>query len=63
VLNAADEVAVQAFLDGAISLGELPDVIARVLEQHAVQTVESLAQLHEVDAWAREAARAAVVRT
>jgi 1-deoxy-D-xylulose-5-phosphate reductoisomerase len=63
VLNAADEVAVQAFLDGAIALGELPGVIGRVLEQHAVQPVESLEQLREVDAWAREAARAAVVRT
>lgn len=63
VLNAADEVAVQAFLDGAIALGELPGVLARVLEQHTVQPVESLEQLREADAWAREAARAAVVRT
>ena len=63
VLNAADEVAVQAFLDDAIALGELPGVIARVLEQHRVEPVESLAQLRETDGWAREAARAAVVRT
>ena len=62
VLNAADEIAVQAFLDDAIALGELPGVVERVLEQHAVQEVESFAQLREVDTWAREAARAAVVR-
>ncbi len=60
-VNAADEVAVQAFLDGAIALGALPDVLARVLDAHRVETVESLEQLRVVDAWAREAARAAVV--
>lgn len=59
-VNAADEVAVQAFLDGAIPLGRLPDVLARVLDGHRVEPVESLAQLETVDARAREAARAAV---
>jgi 1-deoxy-D-xylulose-5-phosphate reductoisomerase len=62
VLNAADEVAVQAFLDGAIPLGGLPEVLERVLARHRVEPVESLAQLREVDAWAREAARAEVGR-
>ncbi|MFN8588038.1 MAG: 1-deoxy-D-xylulose-5-phosphate reductoisomerase [Candidatus Eisenbacteria bacterium] len=57
VVNAADEVAVQGFLDGAIPLGRLPEVLAAVLDRHDVQPVESLAQLREVDAWAREAAR------
>jgi 1-deoxy-D-xylulose-5-phosphate reductoisomerase len=60
VLNAADEVAVAAFLDGALSLGEVPDCIARVLDRHVAAPVESLAQLEEVDRWARAAARAAV---
>jgi len=61
VLNAADEVAVQAFLDGEVPLGEVPDLVARVLERIPKQAVESLAQLEGVDARAREAARAAVV--
>jgi 1-deoxy-D-xylulose-5-phosphate reductoisomerase len=61
-LNAADEVAVQAFLDGAIPLGRVPEVLERVLDGHDVRAVESLAQLREVDARAREAARAAVAR-
>lgn len=60
VLNAADEVAVRAFLDGSIALGALPGVIERVLARHAVQAVESLAQLREVDTWARDAARTEV---
>ena len=62
-INAADEIAVQAFLDGAITLGQLPGVLNAVLDAHDVQAVESLAQLREVDAWAREAARLAVSRS
>jgi hypothetical protein len=38
----------------------VPEVLARVLEAHAVQPVESFAQLREVDAWARTTAREAV---
>ncbi|MBI5708693.1 MAG: 1-deoxy-D-xylulose-5-phosphate reductoisomerase [Candidatus Eisenbacteria bacterium] len=62
VLNAADEVAVRAFLDGQIGLGQVPDVVARVLSQHAAEPVESLEQLVGVDAWARGAAREQAVR-
>lgn len=61
VLNAADEVAVAAFLDGAIALGRLPEVLERVLTRHNASAVESLDQLREVDAWARAAAREEVV--
>jgi 1-deoxy-D-xylulose-5-phosphate reductoisomerase len=61
VLNAADEVAVAAFLDGALSLGEVADVMARVLDRHVAVPVESLEQLEEVDRRARAAARAAVL--
>lgn len=61
VLNAADEVAVQAFHDGVIALGALPEVLERVLSEHDVAHVESLQQLREVDLWAREAARRAVM--
>ena len=62
VLNAADEVAVEAFLAGAIGLGQVPEVVARVLESHPVAAVESLEQLEEVDARARDLARQQVVR-
>jgi 1-deoxy-D-xylulose-5-phosphate reductoisomerase len=61
-LNAADEVAVQAFLDGAIGLGRVPEILERVLDGHEVEEVESLEQLRAVDARARDEARAAVVR-
>lgn len=59
-LNAADEVAVRAFLDGAIAVGDVPEVLARVLGAHVAVAVESVEQLREVDARARAAARAAV---
>jgi 1-deoxy-D-xylulose-5-phosphate reductoisomerase len=60
VLNAADEVAVAAFLDGALTLGQVPDLIARVLDRHTIEAVESLEQLERVDLWARAAAREGV---
>ena len=60
VLNAADEVAVAAFLEGAIPLGAIPDLIARVLERHRIEPVESLEQLARIDTWARAETRAAI---
>jgi 1-deoxy-D-xylulose-5-phosphate reductoisomerase len=59
-LNAADEVAVEAFLEGALTLGQVPEILSRVLDTHSPQAVESLEQLLEVDAWAREAAKSQV---
>jgi 1-deoxy-D-xylulose-5-phosphate reductoisomerase len=57
-LNAADEVAVAAFLAGRIRLGSVPEVLAEVLAAHAVEPVRGREQLRVVDAWARaEAAR------
>jgi 1-deoxy-D-xylulose-5-phosphate reductoisomerase len=58
VLNAADEVAVQAFLDGAIGIGQIPDVLQGVVDAHAREDVESVEQLRALDAWARDRARA-----
>ena len=57
VVNAADEVAVHAFLEGAIALGRVPEVLEQVLAEHRVERVESFEQLRDVDARAREAAR------
>lgn len=63
VLNAADEVAVELFLGGALTLAQVPELIERVLEGHEPQTVESFDQLCAVDEWARASARAEAVRT
>ena len=62
VANAADEVAVAAFLEGAITLGQVPEIVARVLDAHAVEPVRALERLLEIDAWARAEAHGQVVR-
>ena len=61
VLNAANEVAVAAFLDERIPFGTLPEVNRAVLEAHlAERSGEKLEDLDDVlaaDAWARACAR------
>jgi 1-deoxy-D-xylulose-5-phosphate reductoisomerase len=59
VLNAANEVAVGAFLDGRLSYLGIPDVIERVLDAHE-PIAPSLEGVLEVDAWARERASATI---
>ena len=56
-VNAADEVAVDAFLGGALPISAILEVLAGVLEAHESAPVESREQLTSVDAWAREEAR------
>jgi 1-deoxy-D-xylulose-5-phosphate reductoisomerase len=56
VLNAANEIAVQAFLDGKIRLSEIPRIIESVMSEHETQAVSNLEIVLEVDAWARNRA-------
>jgi 1-deoxy-D-xylulose-5-phosphate reductoisomerase len=56
VLNAANEVAVQAFLDGRIRLSEVGLINGRVMEAHQAKPVTDLETVLEVDRWARDAA-------
>ncbi len=56
-LNAADEVAVLAYLGGQIGLNKVPEVIASVLHAHSVVRRPSLDDIVQADAWAREEAR------
>ncbi|NLO04267.1 MAG: 1-deoxy-D-xylulose-5-phosphate reductoisomerase [candidate division WS1 bacterium] len=53
VLNAADEVAVEAFLNGRIGFMQIPELIERALEEHQAIDVDSLGDVEEADAWAR----------
>jgi 1-deoxy-D-xylulose-5-phosphate reductoisomerase len=57
VLNAADEVAVAAFLEGRLAFTGIADVIERCLEQLPAEAVAHFEQLFEADARAREHAR------
>lgn len=56
VLNAANEVAVEAFCEGKISYQEISATVARVLAAHKVILHPSLDQILEADAWARREA-------
>lgn len=55
-LNAANEVSVQAFLDGKIKLSEIAEINRGVMNDHVSQSVTSLESVLETDKWARERA-------
>lgn len=54
VLNAANEAAVAAFLDGQLSFNEIVPVCQTVLEQHHFDPNPTLDGLLQLDHWARE---------
>jgi 1-deoxy-D-xylulose-5-phosphate reductoisomerase len=63
-LNAANEVAVQAFLDRRINLPRIADVVEEVLEAvPEFGAMESVEAITAADSWAREEAKKAVRRT
>jgi 1-deoxy-D-xylulose-5-phosphate reductoisomerase len=60
-LNAADEVAVQAFLDKQLNFGDIPAVIAAVMDQFAGGQSDDLAAVLAADAEARRRAAARIL--
>jgi 1-deoxy-D-xylulose-5-phosphate reductoisomerase len=54
VLCAADEVAVELFLDNKIAFTHIPRIVEKMLEQHDNITRPSLEEILAADAWARE---------
>ncbi|MDO5119028.1 MAG: 1-deoxy-D-xylulose-5-phosphate reductoisomerase [Coriobacteriales bacterium] len=61
VMNAANEVANAAFRKDACGFLDIERVVEDVMGQATVEAVESLQQLSDVDAWARERATKALV--
>ncbi len=57
VMNAANEIAVAAFLAGEGTYLGIAECVEAVMDMHDVQSVESIDQLLEIDAWAREQAK------
>lgn len=57
VFNAANEVAVEAFLDGRIGFRELSDAVVRTLRRFSDAPLDSPERIWQVDASARAAAR------
>jgi 1-deoxy-D-xylulose-5-phosphate reductoisomerase len=65
VLNAADEVAVDAFLQGKIRFTAIYEVVERTLAahfRHSPGRNAGLAEIKQADAWARERAREVIER-
>ena len=54
VLNAANEVAVQAFLDEQIPYKEIPEIIRMVMHNHHPVPLKELQNILDADLWARE---------
>jgi 1-deoxy-D-xylulose-5-phosphate reductoisomerase len=62
VLNAANEVAVYAFVEGRLAFNGIPDVIEQTLSELPVAPVRAFESLYEADREAREVAGEAVAR-
>jgi 1-deoxy-D-xylulose-5-phosphate reductoisomerase len=60
VMNAANEVAVLAFLRGMIRFTEIPAVIRKTMDKHAVMPDTELEVVIEADRWARDKAHEVV---
>jgi 1-deoxy-D-xylulose-5-phosphate reductoisomerase len=60
VLNAANEVAVAAFLQGGLRFTAIPELIARTMDAHQAGPASTLAEVRAIDGWARAHAEAGV---
>ncbi|MDL1968300.1 MAG: 1-deoxy-D-xylulose-5-phosphate reductoisomerase [Deltaproteobacteria bacterium] len=56
VLNASNEVAVEAFLDKRISFTNIPELIKNTMEKHSSVKNPALSDILEADKWGREIA-------
>jgi 1-deoxy-D-xylulose-5-phosphate reductoisomerase len=59
-MNAANEAAVQAFLDGQLSFTGIPEMIERALESVETGPLASFEDLYRTDAEARQVVQGAV---
>ena len=57
VLNAANEVAVNSFLEETIRFTDIPEVVEKVMENHRVRPLTTLDDALRADQWAREEAK------
>jgi 1-deoxy-D-xylulose-5-phosphate reductoisomerase len=54
VMNAANETAVEAFLQEKLGFMQIPEVIRQVMDAHQSDTIINLQQVLTADAWARQ---------
>ena len=60
VLSSADEVVVAAFLNARIGFMDIPAILERVMDAHVVITEPTLADILEVDRWAKSKAHSLI---
>jgi len=56
VLNAANEIAVQGFLEKRLLFPDIPDILKKILDRHHIDTKPDLNVIMETDRWARREA-------
>jgi 1-deoxy-D-xylulose-5-phosphate reductoisomerase len=54
VLNAANEVAVEAFVNRQITFPQITETVRRTMDHHTVVAHPTLAQILDADVWARK---------
>ncbi len=63
VLNGANEIAVQAFLDEEIPYKDIPEIIRMAMNNHNAQSITAIEDVLEADRWAREETRKLITVT
>ncbi len=54
ILNAANEIAVAAFLDSRIGFMQIPEIVERTVAAASIEKLEALEQVFAADHWARQ---------
>lgn len=57
VMNAANEIAVEAFLNGEIGFVQIAEVIERTMDSHRAHDLKSIEEVLQADRWGRDTAR------
>jgi len=57
VLNGANEIAVDSFLNGKIGFLQIPVLIEKTMEVHKTFSIHSIEKVMEADSWARDTAK------
>jgi 1-deoxy-D-xylulose-5-phosphate reductoisomerase len=57
VMNAANEIAVEQFLDGRIGFLQIARVIEATMDAHQAHDLKSIAEVLQTDRWGRDKAR------
>ena len=58
ILNAANEVAVNGFLEGSLPFTKIPTLIQHVMEEHEIKPAHTIENILRADHWARERSKA-----